>query len=94
MKPIYTTSGEWVAMLEGNYLYDTYGEWVGWLDGKDVYRQIKAIRPGIRVALSSGYDEQIALSGLDLHKEDTFLPKPYDLKVLLELAARSVTEKA
>jgi hypothetical protein len=37
MKPIYTTNGEWVAMLEGSYLYDTYGEWVGWLDGKDIY---------------------------------------------------------
>jgi hypothetical protein len=37
MKPIYTTSGEWVAMLEGNYLYDTYGEWAGWVEGKDAY---------------------------------------------------------
>jgi hypothetical protein len=37
MKPIYTTDGEWVAMLEGHYLYDTYGEWVGWLDDEDVY---------------------------------------------------------
>jgi hypothetical protein len=37
VKPIYTTRGEWVALIEGNYLYDTYGEWVGWLDGKDVY---------------------------------------------------------
>jgi hypothetical protein len=37
MKPIYTTGGEWVAMLEGEYLYDTYGEWAGWVEGKDVY---------------------------------------------------------
>jgi hypothetical protein len=37
MKPIYSTSGEWVALLEGKYLHDTYGEWVGWLDGRDVY---------------------------------------------------------
>jgi hypothetical protein len=37
MKPIYTTNGEWVALLEGIYLYDAYGEWVGWLEGKDVY---------------------------------------------------------
>ena len=37
MKPIYATSGEWVALVHDGYLYDTYGEWVGWLDGKDVY---------------------------------------------------------
>jgi hypothetical protein len=37
MKPIYTTSGEWVALLEGDYLYDTSGEWAGWVDGEEVY---------------------------------------------------------
>ena len=37
MKPIYSTSGEWVALLQGKSLYDTYGEWVGWVDGRDVY---------------------------------------------------------
>ena len=37
MKPIYTTSSDWVAMVEGNYLYDTTGEWVGWIEGKDVF---------------------------------------------------------
>ena len=37
MKPIYATSGEWVAIVHDRFLYDTYGEWVGWLDGKDVY---------------------------------------------------------
>ncbi len=56
------------------------------LDGKEVYRQIKAIRPDIRIALSSGYDEQVALAGLALQERDTFLQKPYDLKALLELA--------
>lgn len=37
MKPIYSTNGEWVALLRAGYLYDTRGEWVGWLDGKDIY---------------------------------------------------------
>lgn len=36
-KPIYSTSGTWVALLEGNLLYDTQGEWIGWLEGRDVY---------------------------------------------------------
>lgn len=36
-KPIYSTSGDWVALLEGHWLYDTHGEWIGWLEGRDVY---------------------------------------------------------
>lgn len=63
------------------------------LDGKEVYRQTKAIKPNIRIVLSSGYDEQVALTGLTLQEGDTFLPKPYDLKSLLELADRSVARK-
>jgi len=37
MKPIYTTSGDWVALVDGIYIYDTRGEWIAWLDGADVY---------------------------------------------------------
>ena len=39
MKPIYSTAGEWVALLDENagYLYDTLGECIAWLDGKEVY---------------------------------------------------------
>lgn len=37
MRPIYSTSGDWVALFKDGYLYDTYGEWVGWVEGQDVY---------------------------------------------------------
>ena len=30
--PIYTTSGDWVAMLVGRYIYDRDGHWIGWVD--------------------------------------------------------------
>ncbi len=30
--PIYTTKGEWVALLVDGYLYNTRGEWIGWVD--------------------------------------------------------------
>lgn len=63
------------------------------LDGKEVYRQAKAVKPKMRIALSSGYDEQIALAGLTMQKGDIFLPKPYDLKALLELADNSVVRR-
>ncbi len=37
MQPIYSTNGEWVALLHNGHLYDTRGEWIAWLDGRDVY---------------------------------------------------------
>ena len=41
MQPIYSTNGEWVALLHkdehGGHLYDTLGERIAWLDGKEVY---------------------------------------------------------
>lgn len=30
--PIYTTKGDWVALLVNGYLYNTRGEWIGWVD--------------------------------------------------------------
>lgn len=30
--PIYTTKGDWVALLVDGYLYNTRGEWIGWVD--------------------------------------------------------------
>ena len=40
MKPIYSTAGDWVALLHDGCLYDTRGEWIAWLggpDGEEVY---------------------------------------------------------
>jgi hypothetical protein len=39
MKYIYSTAGDWVALLDDNkkFLYDTRGECIAWLDGKEVY---------------------------------------------------------
>jgi hypothetical protein len=39
MRPIYSTKGNWEAMLVDGLFYDTSGEWIGWLDGVDVYSQ-------------------------------------------------------
>jgi len=30
--PIYTTAGDWAALLVDAYLYNRQGEWIGWLD--------------------------------------------------------------
>jgi hypothetical protein len=39
VKYIYSTAGDWVALLDDDekYLYDTRGECIAWLDGKEVY---------------------------------------------------------
>jgi hypothetical protein len=37
MQPIYSTAGDWVALLHEGFLFDTYGERIAWLDGKDIY---------------------------------------------------------
>ncbi len=36
--PIYTTSGEWSALLYQNNLFNTQGEWIGWVaENGDVF---------------------------------------------------------
>jgi hypothetical protein len=32
--PIYTTHGEWVAMLVGRYMYSREGDWIGFVDAQ------------------------------------------------------------
>lgn len=32
--PIYTSSGDWAAMLIGRFIYATTGEWIGWIDAE------------------------------------------------------------
>ena len=39
MQPIYSTSGDWVALLHEGRLYDTLGEWIAWLNGKEVFNR-------------------------------------------------------
>ena len=39
MQPIYSTNGEWVALLHESFLYDTLGEWIAWLEGQEIYNR-------------------------------------------------------
>jgi PAS domain S-box-containing protein len=53
------------------------------MDGREVFRELRRIRPGVRVVLSSGYNEQEVtepLAGLGLAG---FIQKPYRLDDLL-----------
>ncbi|MBN1954108.1 MAG: hypothetical protein JW900_03555 [Anaerolineae bacterium] len=37
--PIYSTDGDWTALLVGSYLYNIRGEWIGWVEEGEVYTQ-------------------------------------------------------
>jgi len=39
MQAVYSTNGEWVALIHEGRLYDTQGEWIAWLDDKEVYNR-------------------------------------------------------
>lgn len=47
------------------------------MDGKQLARELKTIDPDIKVLISSGYDEQTALSGLERRHYDGFIHKPF-----------------
>jgi hypothetical protein len=34
---LYTTRGDWAALIWHGYLYDPTGEWIGYLSGRDVF---------------------------------------------------------
>lgn len=34
-KPIYTTSGDWSALVILPYIFNTAGEWIGWVSSED-----------------------------------------------------------
>lgn len=37
-RPIYTTNGDWSAMMVSSYIFNTLGEWIGWVTTeKEVY---------------------------------------------------------
>jgi len=59
--------------------------------GKQVFRELRARRPGLKVLISSGYDEQTALSGIGPDKPDGFIHKPYwidDLRTKIQEVLR------
>lgn len=52
------------------------------MDGKKLISELKGLSKDLKILVSSGYDEDFALSGLDL-KPDAFIQKPYRLSFLL-----------
>lgn len=57
------------------------------MDGKALARELKKIKPELKVLISSGYDERTALRGLESRDYDGFIHKPYWLNDLREKIA-------
>jgi len=62
------------------------------MDGLTAFRRMKAIRPDIRVILSSGYNEQDATQRFLGEGLTGFIQKPYRLHQLRELLNRIFTD--
>ncbi|MFC1524591.1 response regulator, partial [Thermodesulfobacteriota bacterium] len=54
------------------------------MNGKEVFRTMKSIRPDLRIFILSGYDEDTALSGINLDSQDEFIQKPISMDILLK----------
>ena len=52
------------------------------MSGEETFRQIKLIRPDMKVIFISGYTEDAFRQRLDSDSEIHFLPKPFSLKQL------------
>jgi len=55
--------------------------------GVEIYGNLKALRPGLKVLISSGYDESTALAGFGADRPDGFIQKPYWIETLRDKMA-------
>jgi DNA-binding NtrC family response regulator len=53
------------------------------LSGEEVFRELRRIRPGVRVVLTSGYTEQDALCRFNETGLAGFISKPFDADTLI-----------
>jgi hypothetical protein len=44
--PIYTTKGDWAAMLIGRFIYNPQGEWIGWIDAQGLVFNVRGLYVG------------------------------------------------
>jgi len=60
------------------------------MDGKEAFRRMKELDPGVRVILSSGYNEQEAIQQFIGRGLAGFIQKPYQLKTLVDALDRAL----
>jgi PAS domain S-box-containing protein len=60
------------------------------MDGLEAAAQIRSIRPGVAVILSSGYSQEEAARRLENYKGTCFIQKPYNLESLRHVLAECI----
>jgi PAS domain S-box-containing protein len=55
------------------------------MTGLELIEQLRAMKPGLKAIISSGYSSDIVQAGVPSRAEIGFLPKPYEMKTLASL---------
>ncbi|MBI5632440.1 MAG: PhnD/SsuA/transferrin family substrate-binding protein [Nitrospirae bacterium] len=63
------------------------------ISGRETFRKLKAIKPDIKIIVSTGYDRTAALTELSPSIPDSLIQKPYKLSVLQEKLQEILTPK-
>lgn len=54
------------------------------LTGLELAERLQALKPGLKVIISSGYSAEIVHAGIPTRTGITYLPKPYDERTLAD----------
>ncbi len=61
------------------------------MDGKELFDELKSHKSDLKVLMSSGFDEQAALSGMGVLRPEGFIQKPYQSAALRKKIAEILT---
>ena len=63
------------------------------LNGDEVFAELEALDPKVRVIITTGYEEREALAHFNGQQKVAFIQKPYRFKILVEMIAAILAEK-
>jgi PAS domain S-box-containing protein len=62
-----------------------------YMDGSEVFKQLKSIKPDVKVILTSGYNEQSAINHFTEKELAGFIQKPYSVEELKQIIEKVMT---
>ena len=63
------------------------------LNGDEVFAELEALDPKVRLIITTGYEEREALARFNGQQKVAFIQKPYRFKILVEMIAAILAEK-
>ena len=55
------------------------------MSGRDVFEELRRIRPGVKVILSTAYSQETAMSAVEGQTPWGFVRKPYEIDALIKM---------